>query len=472
LIVVAPTTPDFQKGDTVRGYSRLNDSAEKPTQPGVITDKFGVLQPCILELPNDQLTSGARLQVRYELERPAGTVIGHSRTAEAEIIGEAMLDFKAPAIKEAPDNILSPFAAKDMLTAIIPANPLLIGAQLSVTWSGTAGGGSHTTTPINLSTAGPHEVSIPNTVVPNNLGKSVVVSYLVAIKGKPYNSLPSTLTVQAIANEDPAMGRPFIIQAANGGEGPELDISQQPSEVTMRVNSYPYIALEQYVWLRLEGINTDNTLYTQTFWQPPAGKTNSTWISQGYYTQAVPLAVLKNLKNGSNLIVEFKAGLTGSQVEAETVTFPRKIYTIKTLDAVSGFENWQTEPVQKFLINTPAHFKSGLSFTLLEGREFSFIENRSGNHILFLKRHSRGKFGLPGSARKIEFLFHNAHSINNIYFFDASEQLFDARKLPLIGNNFERFGFDAPAGRYVAYFEIDTTGEAGGGLYFDDIRWS
>ncbi|MER2104243.1 MAG: hypothetical protein ABS999_20380, partial [Pseudomonas atacamensis] len=119
LIVVAPTTPDFQKGDKVRGFYKLDDSAEKPTAPGVITDKFGTLLPCILELPNDQLTSGARLQVRYELERPAGNVIGHSRTAEAEIIGEAAPDLVAPIIKQAPGNSLDPLAAKDALTALV-----------------------------------------------------------------------------------------------------------------------------------------------------------------------------------------------------------------------------------------------------------------------------------------------------------------------------------------------------------------
>ncbi|MHC8370641.1 hypothetical protein ACYZT2_07480 [Pseudomonas sp. MDT1-85] len=250
------------------------------------------------------------------------------------LIGSAV-ELEPPSIKEASGNSLNPFAAKDTLTAVVPAYDNMIGTQLSVTWTGTAGGGSHTTAPIPVTTQGPRDIPLPNSVVAFNLNKPVTVTYTVIRNGTPKTSKPLTLAVLPIAQEDPALGTPLITQAANDGAGPELDVSQLTANATLRVNSWPLIALKQYVWLQLEGTNADESVYTRTFWQPPNGQTNATWISQGYWTQSILLTDLKNLKDGSQLKTVFKAGLGGSQVVGEAVTFPVRSYTVK---ATPGLE--------------------------------------------------------------------------------------------------------------------------------------
>lgn len=244
------------------------------------------------------------------------------------LIGTAV-ELNAPRIKEADDNSLDPLKAKDALTAIVPAYDNMVGTQLSVTWTGTAGAGSHTTEPVQVTTQGDCAVPLPNGVLAFNLNRPVTVHYTVIRNGSPKDSKPFILAVQPIAQQDPAMGRPRIMQAANGGEGPEFDVSQSTSDATISMNSWPLIALRQYVWLRLSGTNSDGSPYTQTFWQPPSSQTNQRWIDQGYYTHPIPLATLQNLKDGSELTVEFKAGLGGSQVEAEALTFQGMRYIVK-----------------------------------------------------------------------------------------------------------------------------------------------
>lgn len=342
LVMIRADDSLYKIGDIVTAYYWLDDSTEKVSEPGEFpADEFGDLDKCIVYIPNDQLVSGARLQVRFEVERPKGTVIGTSRIAAAKIIGEAAPNFVAPLIKEAPGETLNPLAAEYSLTAVIRADLRLINTDVVVKWIGTAGAGSHTTASVRLTTAGPHEISIPNTVVAFNLGNSVVVSYDVITSAGCKGSLQLPLSVQAIADGDPAMGRPFIVEAANGGEGSELDVGQLTEDATIRVNSYPLIAENQYVWLHVSGVKNDNSPYNETFWQPPNGKTNAEWISQGHYTQSIPLATLRSLKDSSSFAVEFSAGLNGSSEKAEAVTFLHTIYKVNlNIPTHEGFESW------------------------------------------------------------------------------------------------------------------------------------
>jgi hypothetical protein len=272
------------------------------------------------------LNNGQTVQAFYIVSRGGQPLPASAK--QPLLIGSAV-EMDPPGIKEAIDNSLNPIAAKDTLTALIPAYDNMIGTQLSVTWAGTAGGGSHTTAPIFVTKQEAQETPLPNSVVALSLNRPVTVTYTVIRNGTPQDSKPFILAVQPIANGDPAMGQPFIEKAANGGQGPELDVRPLTRGATTRVNSWPLIALRQYVWLRLSGTDSNDSAYTETFWQPPGSQTNQTWIDQGYYTHTIPLATLQNLKDGSELIVEFKAGLGGSQSEAEAVMLERRRYTVK-----------------------------------------------------------------------------------------------------------------------------------------------
>ncbi|MFJ2486568.1 C-type lectin domain-containing protein [Pseudomonas sp. NPDC087639] len=338
LMVVITADSRFVAGDDVLATYTAKNTGQPAdvvvTVPGKVeADPFGSKKTLFLEMANDKVFAGSSVTVTYELRRPNGDLVGNSKPAKATVTGAAPIKLLKPKIKQAPnDTSLEPLAAKDALTAVIPAYPNMIGTQVTVTWSGTAGSGSQTVGPINVSTQGDLNIPLDNAVVAFNLGKTVTVTYIVTGNDTP--SDPLVLSVLPIADENPAMGMPLITQAANNGAGPEFDVSKLTTAATVRVNRWPLIALAQYVWLRLTGTKKDGNNYDETFWQPPGSQTNTTWISQGYWERLIPLATLQNLKDGSRLIVEFKAGLGGSQDEKQAVTFQKGIYTVKSIPAL------------------------------------------------------------------------------------------------------------------------------------------
>jgi len=342
LIVVAPTTPDFQKGDTVRGFYKLDDSAEKPTAPGVITDKFGTLLPCILELPNNQLTSGARLQVRYELERPAGTVVGHSRTAEAEIIGEAAPDLVAPIIKQAPGNSLDPLAAKDALTALVFDPSIQLDEVIQVRWiaaPGTPADGSYTSPPHVVKVLGTQEIALDNKVLAYSFGGDVTVDYSKTTGSATRDSLPLILSVQDIADGDPRLPTPTIDRVT----GDELNPADLLPTDHTRTTAWPLIAVGQRVDLTYREIKSDGS--AGIIEQAYKGKEVTT-EDLGGLKHLVPVAKLASLADRSTLKLEVQVNFDGNE-SGRKVAFPHRTYHIsKGFDDLTTFtdfdwNNWE-----------------------------------------------------------------------------------------------------------------------------------
>ncbi|UST72047.1 Ig-like domain-containing protein [Pseudomonas siliginis] len=286
---------------------------------------------------------GGTVIAKYQIKRAAG---GISYAEPLEFSVGVALGLKEPKIKEAPnDTSLDPLDAQKALTAVINYDGMLVGDKIIVRWTGAPGtlpAGSHTTDPWPVTTVGPQEIPLAVSVLAFNLAKSITLDYSVTHGTQdPKDSQTRTLAVLPIAQS--RLPKPLITQASEAGEGPELDVSQLTSNATLRVNSYPLIALKQYVWLKAKGTLKSGGVYSKTFWQPPASQTNTTWINQGFYTHDFLWVDLRNLEQDSDLELEFKAGFGGSQVESEAVTFALRTYKVKayeniapTLDSVKG----------------------------------------------------------------------------------------------------------------------------------------
>lgn len=185
--------------------------------------------------------------VKYRLQRN-GETLGHSRELTLRI-GVA-LDLKDPEIKEAPNNILQPFAAKDTLTAIVRAYPNMIGTQVSVKWTGTPGEGSTTVGPVNVTAQQDLEIPLPNSVVAFNLGNNdVMVTYVVTRNGVPQNSEELILTVLPIVDGDKNLPTPTI----DGVVGDELDVTRLEEGAQLRIEKWMLQALGQRIWLCYKG---------------------------------------------------------------------------------------------------------------------------------------------------------------------------------------------------------------------------
>ncbi|WP_095135584.1 hypothetical protein [Pseudomonas sp. Irchel s3a10] len=275
---------------------------------------------------------GSKITVRYQLWRHATNETSLSNPL-VFTVGVA-LELLAPSIKENNgDSALNPLLVRDTLTIVVPDNSALLpNHAISVTWTGADGtpaGGSHTSAPRAVSEG--LEFAIPNSVVAFNLGKQVKISYVVIIDGHPTPSRVFDLTVQAMPQS--ALASPTIEQADNDGAGPELHTGNL-TQASVRMGDWPLIALNQYVWLRLCGTNTDGSAYLREIWSAPTAFTNPDWIADRFFTVSLPADELNALQDGSGLELVFKAALGQSSVESEAVEFPVRTYTIKAIEDV------------------------------------------------------------------------------------------------------------------------------------------
>lgn len=264
----------------------------------------------------------------------AKALYGSGQVSAAWVVNvTGLLELNPPTVKEAPNNSLDPLVVsapvQNYVTIIVPKTPPLPpDSQLSVSWTGAPGtqaGGSYTS-PATLVSAG-LEIRIPNTVVAFNLGLSVTVSYTITRgDGDPIPSQTLTLAVQAIDQKD--LPKPIIRQAANNGEGSELNVANLTANAVYHMGTWPLIATGQYVWLILHGTNINDTPYRKVIHQAPGSYVNQQWMTQGFYTRSIALSELKNLKDGSTLTMEFKASFSKDDKQ---VNFPLRTYTIKSI---------------------------------------------------------------------------------------------------------------------------------------------
>ncbi|TDV49379.1 hypothetical protein EDF87_10425 [Pseudomonas helmanticensis] len=264
---------------------------------------------------------GGTVEAKYEIKRAAGGT-SYSNTLKFSV-GVA-LDLKDPEIKEAPNNILQPIAAKDTLTAVVRAYPDMIGTQVSVTWTGTPGEGSKTEGPIEVTAQQDLEVALPNSLVAFNLGKTVRVIYTVIRNGVPQDSDELSLTVLPIADGDKDLPTPTI----DGAVGDELDVTRLEEGAQLRIEKWMLQALGQCIWLRYDGTDKNGDAVEKVFW---AGEAHQQAV--GLVT-AAQVAWLRELKDGSPLSITFKMNYDKVANADKAVGFPVRMYTVKTVQDV------------------------------------------------------------------------------------------------------------------------------------------
>jgi hypothetical protein len=277
---------------------------------------------------------GGTVEAWYHIVRAAG---GTSYSDTLKFSVGVALDLQAPKIKEAPnDTNLDPLDAQSALTAVVDSAGLLLGATIIVTWTGAPGSlpaGSHTTAPWTVTTLGRQEIPLDVSVIPFNLVKSITLSCTVTHGSQePKESPPRTLAVLQLRVD--LSHSPKIIQAADGGDGTELDVSTLTGPATLRGGFWPHIANGQRVWMSVIGIKKDGTEYKRVVWTGPNNAVNGTWISQKYLDATVSLVEIQSLKHQSALTLTFMTTLDRSTDESQALSFPVRTYTVKTVEDV------------------------------------------------------------------------------------------------------------------------------------------
>ncbi|MBC3365659.1 hypothetical protein HU806_21435, partial [Pseudomonas sp. SWRI154] len=139
-----------------------------------------------------------------------------------------------------------------------------------------------------------------------------------------------TVAVQAMPAEALMLGKPRILQAADSGNGTELDIGSFGGNATVRAGIWPHIAVGQHVWMRLKGNKAYGTAHNRDIWVPPGPKVSAIWLTQGYYEVSAPSSYLQELGDGRTLTVEFKVAFGQGTEETLATVFPPRTYIIRT----------------------------------------------------------------------------------------------------------------------------------------------
>ncbi len=422
---------------------------------------------------------GGTVSASYFIKR----AVGGTSYANARVFSVGVaLDLKEPDIKEAPNGTsLDPFQAQTTLTAVVGYTGMLKDDKIIVTWTGATGtpaGGSHTTAQWPVTTVGPQEIPLAVSVTAFNLGKPVTVSYtMIRGSNKPEESRDRLLAVLPLI---PTLAHsPKILQAANNGEGPELDVSTLTTPPTLRGGFWPHIANGQRVWMELVGTTKDDEEYKRVVWTGPNNAVNATWMTQGYLDaglRATDLEDLKELKDGSELRIEFKAGVSGSQLESEAVSFPIRKYDIKSALWVTGSENWETQSIGHLPFDTKITFLSGLELTIKKigvGSASQFQGNGSipgfGTKTLVTGYNVINCFSFGGVAKHVEFQYTNSNSaLNQVVFFKADGSTLKRLALIECPTNVVQI-IELNSEEACAYFEISAYDNDG--IAIDNIQW-
>jgi hypothetical protein len=226
---------------------------------------------------------------------------------------------------------LAPLDAKDGAIVIVAYEGMNTAQNIKLNVEGKPGAGSPDIPAKPGSTSGSVEFLIESQAIAANIGNgstTLNITYVVTEGSVNTASLPLSVTIMPLPMAE--LDKISILQA----DGDELDISKLTAGATVSAGVWAFIQVGQPVWLVLIGTNTQGAEHTLVVWEVPGAAVNAGWISAGKYNQGVYHDFFKDLADGSNLELHFKAALTSSQVEADAIVAPVKRYRVKGVEDV------------------------------------------------------------------------------------------------------------------------------------------
>jgi hypothetical protein len=313
LIVSAPAYVGQKAGDRIllswAGTSATGGSVNYPDEYTVQAGEEA--EEVYFEVPRQNLEplGGGTLQLSYQVVR-AGGGTQNSPVTTYDVTAVALV-FPAPVIVQAPGGVLSPMGVQAGGTFRVTYTgmrdtdiivPIWNKISDTIPWMNGKPGG----VPPNTV-----ESTVPAALIGAVIGKTIDVVYDVLREGQGYFSDVLKLTVEAIPLA--SLPTPQITQASGG----VLDVGALQGDADLTVQPWPFIAVGQKMWMRLEGSNNLDLPAWQEY----------EITSTGTQSTKVPLGYLEGLADASTLRlvlkVSFDAGLT-QQV------FPMNSYQVTT----------------------------------------------------------------------------------------------------------------------------------------------
>ncbi|WP_460372087.1 Ig-like domain-containing protein [Pseudomonas sp. Tul1A2] len=278
---------------------------------------------------------GGTVTASYFIKRAAGGEPSYANPLEFSV-GVALenplpLPQMPQAIGSGATATLAPLNAQTGGRVIVAYTGMSDKHSIQLTMTGTPGAGSPTIAPKPGVASGSVEFLIPPEAIAANIGntaKTFTLQYEVTQGTNKFPSLALTVTVTPLPAAE--LDKLSIVQA----QGNELDVTQLAAGGTFRAGVWAFMKNGQPVWAELKGKTSQGAEHNRVLWRVPGASVNQTWINAGKYEQVIPYSYLKDLGHDTDLELHYKLALTLSQVEADAIVGPVKIYKVKALEDV------------------------------------------------------------------------------------------------------------------------------------------
>ncbi|MBA1231626.1 hypothetical protein G7013_18435 [Pseudomonas viridiflava] len=259
VIAEVPVYEDFKPGDVISWYWTTDPLT---VQPGDEVDhrvlSRGDSQPLSVVYPGSLIIASGDGQryAFYRLTDRAGNASAYSQSEVLEVCAQPVPRvLPSPQISEtsgSSSSTLNPLNALNGVHVVIPETAVIFpGETVSVQWGEPGTPGAYRTEPADSRT-----FAIPSTHVAQHFGKSIPVYYEVFESGvePPHASSRHTLSVSKITG--------FPVVQCDKVQGGHLSIKTvaDGGYAFFTLQSWPFMAIGQYINIEVRGVNNDNEL--------------------------------------------------------------------------------------------------------------------------------------------------------------------------------------------------------------------
>ncbi|WP_177482399.1 Ig-like domain repeat protein [Pseudomonas sp. HMWF021] len=316
LVHVLVKPVNWVKGDTLT-YHWIGMTQYGSTSASIPITLATVGQPVRFRVDEQYVSAniGYYVTVIYTLLHAATGKYSYSASLRV-LVGIPLGRLLPPTVVQAPDGILNPMNARngvDIDCSYATMDALL--DNLGLKWRGTPGAGTSEDMEKPAETTGTVRFHLPPSFVGANIGHEVWVNYVVQRYGLETPSEILALKVLNFQNPETELPRPEVPEARAG----ELLVMELAANASVLVKAWPFIALNQLVWLYIEGQTSTGNHRIDLL---TAHKVNSTQLTQGLHETLLKTQLL-NLLHGSNASVVCKVIFDNNTDEHAAIVFPK-----------------------------------------------------------------------------------------------------------------------------------------------------
>ncbi len=224
----------------------------------------------------------------------------------------------------------TPLDAQYGATIEVTYNPMYVTDIITVEVLGSNDAGSAKLGPKTGESDGAVTFNLSAAVIAANIGNrdtTFTVKYSVVRSGIPRPSAILTVTLKALPKAELSKTVIRIDEAVSG----VLDVGELVGNATATLGTWPFIARDQPVWLRLLGNRSNGAAHNITLLNGANGDRVTTgWLSLGYQQESILNTYLRDLGNSTQLTMQFKAAFTHNTDESRAIEFPPVVYTIRS----------------------------------------------------------------------------------------------------------------------------------------------